>query len=141
MSENKTVATAQSVAEFLETIPDEQKRSDCQAICDLMQEVTGLPPVMWGSAIIGFGSYHYKYESGREGDAPLVGFSPRKQNITLYIVEGFEPHKDLMEKLGSHSTGMSCLYIKKISDIDLDVLRKLIKISVDATKKRYPAGS
>src|SRR5687768_9427387 len=111
MAENKTKATDADVYEFINNVPDERKRQDSLDLVELMREVTGEEPKMWGSSIVGFGSYHYKYASGREGDAALTGFSPRKQNLTLYITAGFEQYDDLMQKLGKHTTGKSCLYI------------------------------
>ena len=113
---------------FLEQ-PDEQVRKDCAVISKLMSEATGEPPKMWGPSIIGFGTYHYKYASGREGDMPIIGFSPRKQNLTLYV--GFEEQADLLKKLGKHTTSKSCLYIKRLSDVDLPTLKKIIKVSVN----------
>ncbi len=134
---NKTLPTNQSVTEFINTISDEKKRQDCHTLLKLISDVTQMPPKMWGPSIIGFGSYHYKYESGREGDAGLTGFSPRAQNLTVYIVPGFEPYGDLMNKLGKYKTGVCCLYIKKLEDIDMEVLTELIKQSVEDMKKKY----
>jgi hypothetical protein len=114
MAENKTKQNEQSVEEFLTRIPDEKKRQDSFAILDLMKKVTGMEPKMWGDAIIGFGSYHYKYASGREGDSPLAGFSPRKQNLTFYIDAGFDQYDALLNELGKYTTGKYCLYIKKL---------------------------
>jgi hypothetical protein len=127
MAEMKTVQTEASVEDFLNLVEDDQKREDCFEIVKMMKQVTKKEPKMWGSAIIGFGSYHYKYESGREGDSPQIGFSPRKQNITLYILSGDE--NPLLQKLGKHSTGKVCLYIKKLADVDKKVLLELIKES------------
>ncbi len=129
MAENKTKPTGQSVADFLASIEDEGKRADSHTIATLMQEVTGIEPKMWGN-IVGFGDLHYQYASGRQGDWFLTGFSPRKQNLTLYITGGFDQFPDLLEKLGKHSLGKSCLYIKKIADIDLPTLRTLIERSL-----------
>ena len=129
MSENKTVQTKASVKKFLDGVEHERKRADSYKLLELFGEVTKLEPAMWGTSIVGFGSYHYKYESGREGDMPLVGFSPRKQNLTLYIMDGFEGYDRLLGKLGKHSTGKSCLYINKLEDVDLDVLRELVASS------------
>jgi hypothetical protein len=126
----KTKPTGDSVADFLNKIPDAERREDCFAIAKLMEEVTGHKPKMWGPSIVGFGSYHYKYDSGREGDWMVTGFSPRKKDLTLYIMMGFEKHQDLMKQLGKHSTGKSCLYIKRLSDIHMPTLKKLIKTSV-----------
>ena len=132
MAELKTKPTGQSVIEFLELIPDEQRRQDCRVICDIMREATGAEPVMWGPAIIGFGNSHYKYASGREGDWFPIGFSPRKQNLTLYGLCGFERFGEKLGKLGKHKLGKGCLYINKLSDVQLPVLCTLI---FEATKK------
>jgi hypothetical protein len=126
MSEMKTIVNDASVEGFLNRVEDEQKRRDCFEIVKIMEQVTNEQPKMWGPAIIGFGSYHYKYESGREGDAPKIGFSPRKQNITLYIGLGSEAENPLLKKLGKYSTGKGCLYIKKLTDVDNKVLQDLI---------------
>ena len=126
MSELKTQRTNQSVDEFLLTIPDEQKRRDCITLVDLMQEATGSKPVMWSSGIVGFGTYRYHYASGRSGEWLLTGFAPRKQNITLYIMAGFEQYNDLMQRLGTYKTGKSCLYIKRLADVDVAVLKQLV---------------
>ncbi|MDP1713506.1 MAG: DUF1801 domain-containing protein [Anaerolineales bacterium] len=130
MAEPKTKVNNASVTDFLNTIEDETKRKDCFEILKLMKQITKEEPKMWGSSIIGFGSYHYVYASGREGDWMLTGFSPRKQNITLYIMPGFERYNSLMKKLGKYSTGKSCLYIKKLGDVDTKVLKELISQSV-----------
>ena len=130
MAELKTKQTNESVKDFLNKVPDEERRADCFAIAKLMEEVTGEKPKMWGPSIVGFGSYHYKYASGREGDWPITGFSPRKKDLTLYIMMGFEKHRDLMEKLGKHSSSKSCLYIKRLADIHVPTLKKLIKASI-----------
>ncbi len=129
MAELKTKVNDQDVQAFLEAVPDEHKRRDCYNVLTLMQEVTGQEPKMWGNSIIGFGSYHYRYASGREGDWFLTGFSPRKQNMTLYIMAGFEQYDELMEKLGKYKIGKSCLYIKRLSDVDQDTLRELVRQS------------
>ncbi len=139
MAENKTRMTDSSVEEFLQSVSDEQKRRDSKTLVKLMREVTGEPPKMWGTSMVGFGSYHYKYDSGREGDYFLTGFAPRKQALTLYIMSGFTGHDELMEKLGKHSTGKSCLYVKTLADVDQGVLRKLVERSVAHVKKRYPS--
>jgi hypothetical protein len=131
MAEPKTKANDASVIEFLSRVPDEKKRQDSFTILELMQQVTGAEPKMWGDSIVGFGNYHYKYASGREGDYFLAGFSPRKQNLTLYIMAGFDQYDELLQRLGKHSTGKSCLYVKRIEDIDLATLRELVKQSVD----------
>jgi len=131
MAELKTKKNDQSVEAFLNRVEDEQKRNDSFTIMNLMKEVTGAEPTMWGTSIIGFGSYHYKYASGQEGDWMVTGFSPRKQNLTLYIMSGFGQYDELLSKLGKHSTGKSCLYIKKLENVNLDVLRELVRHSVE----------
>ena len=130
MAEQKTKPTNQSVKEFLNKIPEPERRADCFAVAKIMEEITGEKPTMWGPSIVGFGSYRYKYASGHEGDWPMMGFSPRKKDLTLYIMMGFEKHAELMEKLGKHSTGKSCLYIKRLSDVHIPTLKKLIKIGL-----------
>lgn len=137
MSGNKTIPNINSVTDFLEAIPEEEKRKDCFVLLELMKEITNEPPVMWGPSIIGFGSYHYKYDSGREGDMLLTGFSPRSQNLSLYIMAGFKRYEDLMSRLGKHKTGKSCLYIKRLSDINMDVLKELITSSFDHYSTKY----
>jgi hypothetical protein len=133
--ELKTKVNAASVEGFLKTVKDEQKREDCFEILKIMKQVTKEKPKMWGTSIVGFGSYHYKGASGREGDWLLTGFSPRKENLTLYIMGGFDPHKDLLKKLGKYKTSVGCLYIKKLEDVDKKVLKELIAGSVKVTKK------
>ena len=135
MYELKTKLNDGSVLDFLNTIQDDKKREDSLKIVDLMREESGEEPKMWGSSIIGFGTYQYKYASGQEGDWLLVGFSPRKQALTLYILPGFERYPDLMSQLGKYSTGKSCLYIKKLEDVDMAALRKLVKLSVEVMRK------
>jgi len=130
MAETKTKPTNESVEGFLNKISDEERRADCFQVANIMEEITGEKPKMWGPSIVGFGSYHYKYDSGREGDWLVTGFSPRKKDLTLYIMMGFEKHRELMEKLGKHSAAKSCLYIKRLSDIHVPTLKKLIKASV-----------
>ena len=127
MAELKTKKNEASVDDFLANIDDEQKRADCQQLKEIFEKITRQPAVMWGASIVGFGSYHYKYTSGREGDWMATGFSPRKQNLTLYIMAGFDEYAELMAKLGDHKTGKSCLYIKRLSDVHLPTLKKLIK--------------
>ena len=126
MANLKTKQTEDSVTAFLNKVEDEQKRRDCFAIIEMMQQATGLPPKMWGTSIIGFGSYHYKYESGHEGDMCLIGFSPRKQNIALYIPGGIHKYDDLLKKLGKHKTGKGCLYINSLDKVDVEVLNSII---------------
>jgi hypothetical protein len=131
MAELKTKPNQQSVVEFLNGIPDELKRKDCFTLLDLMKEITQAEPQMWGDAIVGFGNYHYHYASGREGDWFLTGFSPRKQNLTVYIISGFEQYDTLLRKLGKHTTSKSCLYIKRLDDINLPTLSELVRRSVE----------
>ena len=140
MAELKTKPGAGSVTGFLAGIADDATRKDCEALVKLMKSVTRAEPVMWGSGIVGFGSYHYVYESGREGDWFLAGFAPRKGNLTLYIMSGFPEHAALMKQLGKHKTGGSCLYVKRLADIDMKVLRALVTASVRSVKRRYRAG-
>lgn len=135
MAELKTKRNKGDVEAFLNSVPDEKKRRDSFTILELMKQVTGQEPEMWGDSIVGFGSYHYKYESGREGDWFVTGFSPRKQNLTLYIMSGFDEYDNLMSRLGKYKTGKSCLYIKKIDDVDQDVLQELVKKSVENMEK------
>jgi hypothetical protein len=124
--EPKTRATDADVAAFLAAIPDEQRRADSEAICRLMAEETGEPSRMWGKGIVGFGSYRMTYADGREADWMALGFSPRKQNLVLYLMDGFAEYDELLARLGRHSTGKACLYLKRLSDVDLDVLRELV---------------
>jgi hypothetical protein len=131
VAEPKTKPTDADVQAFLASPPDERRRSDATAICALMEEITGEPPTMWGPSIVGFGRYRYRYGSGREGEWPVVGFSPRKQKLTLYIVDGFGRYGDLLDRLGKHSTGKACLYLKRLDDADPEVLRSLITQSVE----------
>ena len=144
MAELKTKPTEASVKEFLNQIPDKQRRDDCFAIAKMMEEATGAKPKMWGPAIVGFGTFHYKYASGREGDWLVTGFSPRKNDLTLYIMMGFEQHRELMEQLGKHKKSKSCLYIKRLDDIHIPTLKKLLKASIkqlreyQKSKKRNP---
>ena len=135
MAGNKTIPNDQDVEQFLNSVDDERKRKDSFTILELMRQVTGIEPRMWGSSIVGFGSYHYKYESGREGDMILAGFSPRKQNLTLYNMSGFELYDDLIKKLGKHTTGKGCLYIKRLDDVDLPTLKSLIEESFKHVKQ------
>lgn len=136
MAELKTKPNKASIEKFLKKIKDEKKRKDSYKILELMKKITKDEPVMWGPSIIGFGKYHYKYESGREGDFFLTGFSPRKQNLTLYIISGFKRYDKLMKKLGKHKTGSSCLYINKLEDVDMKVLKELITESVKYMKNK-----
>lgn len=135
MAELKTKINDASVTDFLNKIEDEEKRADSFEILKLMQQVTRQEPKMWGPSIVGFGNIHYKYKSGREGDWFITGFSPRKQNLTLYVMGSFKPHVDLLKKLGKHKTGGGCLYIKKLKDVDTKILKELIQQSVKAAAK------
>jgi hypothetical protein len=137
MATLKTTQTELSVEDFLDKVTDEQVRDDCRALVKLMKKVTGAAPKMWGPSIVGFGKYHYKYASGHEGDACLTGFSPRKQNITLYVMPGFKGSDSLLAKLGKHKAGKGCLYVKRLTDIDTGVLEKIVSNSVDSLKKQY----
>ena len=139
MADNKTKPTKVSVATFIEALTDQSKRADAKALVKLMQRATGEKPKMWGPSIIGFGCYHYTYDSGREGDMPLIGFSPRKAATVLYNMAGFSDSKALLAKLGKHTTGKGCLYIKKLADVDQQVLEALIVKSVAAMRARYPS--
>lgn len=133
----KTKPEEKSVADFISSIGDEQERADCYELLDLMATVTGEKPKMWGESIVGFGSYHYKYATGKEGDCYLTGFSPRKKNLTIYIMSGFENYQDLMKDLGKYKTSVSCMYVKKLSDIDKNKLTQLIKKSIQEMSNRY----
>ena len=137
MAQRKTQKTTLSVTDFLNGIADKRKRADCKAISRMMRAATGNRATMWGSSIVGYGSYHYKYASGREGDFFECGFSPRAQNISIYIMPGFKGFGPLMKKLGKHKTGKSCLYIKRLEDVDEAVLAKLIEESVKAMRRKY----
>lgn len=137
MSDLKTKPNDNDVHTFVEQIKNEQKREDSKALLRIMQDITGETPMMWGPSIIGFGKYHYKYESGREGNWFLTGFSPRKQNMTVYIMSGFSRYEQLLKKLGKYTTGKSCLYFKKLADVDQKVFEKLIKLSVAHLKEKY----
>ena len=135
-AELKTKVNDVSVEGFLNSVADEQKREDCFEILKLMKQVTKETPRMWGSSIVGFGSYHYVGKSGREGDWMLTGFSPRKQNLTLYLMGGFDSEKDLLKKLGKYKTSVGCLYIKKLEDVDKKVLKELVTASVKKMKSQ-----
>jgi hypothetical protein len=138
MAENKTRATDASVQDYLAAIDDETRRRDCEALAKLMTEATSYPPQMWGTSIVGFGSYHYKYESGREGDACIVGFASRKGDISVYGLNAAVDANELLARLGKHKAGKGCLYIKTLADIDLKVLATLVASAV-AEKKRQHA--
>lgn len=140
MYEAKTKPTTASVTAYLNAIEDESRRRDCKALAALMRKVTGCRPRMWGESIVGFGSYHYKYASGHEGDSCVLGFSSRKADITVYLVPGFDGVEALLAKLGKHRVGKGCLYLKRLDGVDLAVLEKLLVRSVEETKRRYPSA-
>ncbi|MGE0770858.1 MAG: DUF1801 domain-containing protein [Cyclobacteriaceae bacterium] len=137
MADLKTKLNKASVKGFLDKVKNKKRREDALAVLEIMKKVSNEEPRMWGSSIVGFGTYHYVYESGREGDWPIIGFSPRAQNLTLYIMPGFEKFPDLMSRLGKYKTGKSCLYISKLEDVDSKVLRQLMKESIAYMKKKY----
>jgi len=137
MSDLKTKPEKTDPRAFIAEVEPESKRKDAETIISMMERLSGEKPVMWGPSMIGFGSYHYKYDSGREGDWFLTGFSPRKSNFSLYIMAGFDKYEKLMSKLGKYKTGKSCLYVKKLDDIDLDVLEELITGSLVYMKEKY----
>jgi len=137
MSQLKTQQNDQSVNDFLDSIENENRKADSKEVLKIMKEITGKPPKMWGNSMVGFDSYHYKYASGREGDWFITGFSPRKQALTLYIMAGFKRYDELMDKLGKYKTGKSCLYVKKLDDIDRNALKKLIEESVSYMREKY----
>lgn len=139
MPKNKTTETETSVIDFTNTfVDDEAKRNDAFELIKIIQEVTGFEPKMWGPSIIGFGSYHYKYASGHEGDAPLAGFSPRKGAISLYVYLPEENREQLLSKFGKHRAAKGCIYVKKLSDIDVEILKKMVSASVEYLQKLYP---
>jgi len=138
MAENKTKQTNASVDKFINSLKDETEREDCYKIIKIMKSITKEEPKMWGPSIIGFGTYHYKYASGREGDMCIAGFSPRKQNLTIYLMPGFEIQQSQLKKLGKYKTSKVCLYIKSLKDVDVKILKEMISISVKETKKLYP---
>jgi hypothetical protein len=138
MAELKTQKNSSSVNDYLNTVEDEQKRIDSFALVKLFEDITKEKAIMWGASIIGFGQYHYKSErSAQEGDWPLTGFSPRKQNITIYIMPGFKNYQKELDKIGKYKNSVSCLYIKKLADIDIEILKKMIAYSVEEMKKQY----
>lgn len=138
MAESKTKENDQSVDAFLATVEDPRKREDCYTLVKLMQGVTGEQPRMWGDNIVGFDHYRYKYATGRTGEWPIVAFSPRKQNLTLYIMAGFELYDELLSRLGKHTTGKACLYVKRLSDLDMEVLETLVEASVAHMRATNP---
>jgi len=137
-NQNKTQPTVSSVHQFIENIDNDQRRADCFELLKMMEDSVGCPPKMWGKTMVGFGTYHYKYKSGREGDFFLSGFSPRKAALTIYIMAGFDAYPNIMEKLGRYKTGQSCLYVKKLDDIDRSALKDLMVKSVEYMRKTYP---
>lgn len=137
MAELKTKLNKASVAGFLQSVKDEDRKSDCMTLLAMMKKITKAEPMMWGDSIVGFDSFHYKSDSGREGDWFITGFSPRKQNLTIYIIAGFTRNDELMKKLGKFKTGSSCLYIRNLADIDTNVLEKLVTQSFQYMKKKY----
>ena len=138
MAENKTKETKQSVTAFLNSIESEQKRKDAKTVAAIMRKASGEKAKMWGPAIVGYGLYHYTYDTGREGDFMRVGFSPRKQNISVYVIPGFTGFSGLLKKLGKHKVGRSCLYINKLDDVDVDVLTQIVEKSLKIMDKKYP---
>jgi len=136
MAKTKTIPTGSSVLKFIKSVPDEQKQKDSFALLDIIKKLSGFEPVMWGPGIIGFGSYHYKYASGHEGDAPLVAFSPRKTAFSLYLTSDFEKRGELLKQFGKHTTAKACIYFKKLEDIQIPVLEKMIESSLSARKSK-----
>ena len=136
MAENKTQPTDASVEDFIAAVADLARREDCRRVAAMMQAASGAPPVMWGASIVGFGRYRYTYASGRTGDWPIIGFSPRKNELVLYLMTGFDDAAPLLEKLGKHKTGKACLYVKRMADVDAMVLRRLIDASVEAMESK-----
>ncbi len=141
MKQNKTTQTTKSVADFLAAVSHETRRADAVRLCKLMEKRTGYEPKMWGPSIVGFGSCHYVYESGREGDMPLVGFSPRASALVVYLSGNFEGREELLKKLGKHKTTKGCVYIKTLEDVDVDVLMDMIALSVAHTRTLYPSNN
>ncbi|MBG6235695.1 hypothetical protein IWX76_002263 [Pedobacter sp. CAN_A7] len=137
MATNKTMETSASVAEFIAAVENEQQRKDSDELIKMMKTVTAQEPKMWGPSIIGFGSYHYKYDSGHEGDAPLIGFSPRKTAISLYVFTGLEEHKPLLEGMGKFKMGKACIYVKKLQDLHEDKLMEVMKETITFLTSRY----
>ena len=139
MAKNKTTETETSVVDFINTFDNEAKRNDAFELIKIMQKTTGFAPKMWGPSIVGFGSYHYKYASGHEGDAPLAGFSPRKAAISLYVYLSEENREKLLSKLGKHKAAKGCIYIKKLTDVDVEILKEMVSASVQYLLKLYPS--
>ncbi|PWA07877.1 DUF1801 domain-containing protein [Flavobacterium laiguense] len=139
MAKNKTIETENSVADFLTTISDAKRREDCSIIINLISELSGFEPKMWGTSIVGFGIYNYKYESGHSGNAPLAGLASRKNAITVYLASTFEEKETLLSQLGKHKTSIACLYIQKLEDIDIGILEQLVRKSIERIKELYPS--
>lgn len=137
MAANKTVPTEIRAEEFVASVEHDTRRADAEALLDLMSRVTGYKAKMWGPAIVGFGRYHYVYESGREGDYLMVGFSPRKANLSVYLMPGYDDFSDQLARLGKHKKGKSCLYLNKLSDIDLSVLEEMIAMALESVRSTY----
>lgn len=137
MTELKTKPNDKDVLEFLNSVENQRRREDSLEMLKIMQEVTQEEPIMWGDSIVGFGSYHYKYKSGREADWLVTGFSPRKQALTVYVMDGFDKYEELLKNLGKHKTGKSCLYINKLEDIDISILQELIKESMKYVEENF----
>ncbi|NIJ21844.1 hypothetical protein FHS95_003555 [Sphingomonas naasensis] len=138
MAETRTRPTEMRVTDFIEAAPDAVRREDAKTLVELMSRISGEEPRMWGPSIIGFGSYHYRYESGHEGDACRLGFSPRKTELVLYVLNGSSAQEALLARLGKHKTGKACLYIKKLADVDMGVLEELVRDALAAMDARYP---
>ena len=138
MSQNKTVPTGKDVIEFLNGVENERRRRDAFTLLELISDITGEEATMWGPSIVGFGSYHYKYDSGREGDMLKAGFSPRKANTVVYLMSGFSKYEELLDKLGKHKIGKSCLYLTDLEKVDIDILKQMIELSVEHIEKTYP---
>lgn len=139
-SQLKTQPGTGDVEDFLGGIRDERRRAESRTLLDMMREVTGEDPIVWGKAMVGFGRYHYRYASGRQGDWFRIGFSPRKQALTIYCIPGHEQHRDLLADLGRHTTGVSCLYVPRLEDVDLGVLRQILDKSWAEMAERYPSA-
>lgn len=138
MAENKTKATIVNPAEFIADVPHPTRQADARVLDEMFRRITGFEPKMWGPTIIGYGQYHYVYDSGREGDCNATGFSPRKTNLSIYIMPGYEDYSEILGRLGKHKIGKACLYVNKLADIDLDVLEELIRKGLDDLNKKWP---
>ena len=138
MAEAKTKPTTISVDDFVAAVEHPGRREDARTLIELLTEISGEPPVMWGPSIIGFGRYHYRYESGHEGDAPLVGFSPRKANTVLYMTAYHDERADFLNRLGKHRSGQSCVYVNRLSDVDIEVVAEMARWTIKTTRERYP---